>query len=74
MRVQKPTFENKPHGKYHCWGFLGFLQSLPTIHSSHWSWQTGSLEQIQWFEAIFRIFAHAIEVEGQSMLNFEAAT
>ena len=49
-----------------------FLQSLPTIHSSY-----QSLEQMHWFEAIFKIFAHAIfeaiEVEGRSLLNFEAA-
>ena len=43
--------QNTPH----CWVLLVFLQPLPTIHSSH-----QSLEQMHWFEAIFKIFACAI--------------
>ena len=48
---------------------LVFLQSLPIIHTSH-----QYLENLHWFEAVFKIFARAIEVKGQSMLNFEAVT
>ena len=58
----------------HCWGRLVFLQPLPTIHSSH-----QSLEQMHWFEAIFKMFARAvfeaIEVKGGRMVkegDFEA--
>ena len=54
-------------------GTFGFLQPLPKIHTSY-----QYLEDLEWFEAIFKIFAwavfEAIEVKGQSRLNFEAAT
>ena len=50
-----------------------FLQHLPKIHTSH-----QYLEDLHWFEAIFKNLACAvfevIEVEWQSMLNFETAT
>ena len=43
------------------------------IHNSH-----QYLEEMHWFKAIFKMFGvalfEAIEVKGQSMLNFEAAT
>ena len=69
MTVYVPSTNHTPH----CWGLLGFLRSLPTIHSSH-----QSLQQMHWFEAFFKIFvcavSKAIEVKGRSMLNFEAAT
>ena len=61
------------HFTPHCWERLCFLQSLPTIHSSH-----QSLEQMHWFEATFKMFEsavfEAIEVNGHSRLNFEAAS
>ena len=60
------------HFTPHCWGLLVFLRSLSTIHSSH-----QSLEQMHWFEAIFKMFGsavfEAIEVKGHLRKNFEAA-
>ena len=57
----------------HCLGHLVLVRSLPTIHISH-----QSLEQMHWFEVIFKMFCsavfEAVEVKGQSRLNFEAAT
>ena len=45
------------------------LQSLPKIYN---------LEEMQWFEAIFKIFDRvvfeAVEVEGRSRMNFEITT
>ena len=62
-----------PHRTPPCWGHLVFLQPLPKIHTSH-----QYLEDLHWFEAIFKNFACAIfevvEVEWWSLLNFEAAT
>jgi hypothetical protein len=50
-----------------------FFQPLPKIHTSY-----QYLEDLEWFEDIFKIFARAIfeaiEVKGPSRLNFEAAT
>ena len=49
------------------------MRSLPTIHSSN-----SSLEQMNRFESICEMYLmaifEAIEVKGQSMLNFEAGT
>ena len=57
----------------HCLKHLFLVQSLPTIHTCY-----NSLEQINWFEAIFKMFCsavfEAIEVKGRSRLNFEVAT
>ena len=57
----------------HCWGRLVFFQPLSKIHAS-----PQYLEDLEWFEAILKIFALAvfevIEVKGRSRLNFEAAT
>ena len=65
----KQTYFYTPH----CWGRLVFLQPFPKIHTSH-----QYLEDLECFEAIFKIFAcavfEAIEVKGQSRLNFKAAT
>ena len=52
---------------------LVFLRPLTKIHTFH-----QYLEDLEWFEAIFKIFVRAIfeaiEVKGRSRLNFEAAT
>ena len=52
---------------------FGFLQHLSEIHTSH-----QYLEDLHWFEAIFKISGQAIfediEVKGHFMLNFEVTT
>ena len=46
-----PEFLGTPH----CWGHLVFVQPLPTIHTSY-----PSLENLHWFDAIFKILTCAV--------------
>ena len=57
---------------------LGYNQGKIIVYQQNWTLVFRLLEQMHWFQAIFETFGRAvfqaIEVKGQSRLNFEAAT
>ena len=72
-RAHLPEYSTASTYTPYYWGRLVFLRPLPKIHTSH-----QYLEDLKWFETIFKKFARAIfeaiEVKGWSRLNFEATT